>query len=426
MATHIIQIERQRFICGLFWQSLSRRHELQKEAVELAKKLNFDLMVMRVDRGVAAVGFANAREGAQTGLTSLGVLVSKAVAQQGAFYEGRQQPAPNWLGAFRLPDDRWAYFAVRDGAFLPNGDWIGTRDEVFERLNSDYGLGGWNAVIGDSEVEAMGFHNFYPRRIEDMLSKRHGRLHLPGWARLRPVMRRLSPRLAAVAGGVAVILLGAFLWMQHHRAIVEAEQERQMALARALLHRGQQHDQMLVHPWAALPVPAQFARACLQHFTDLAPGGWELERYTCEPGGVDYQWSRSGSNVSLLLDREPLAQLDRSGEHASLSRPFPMGAHADDTLLPGKTVNTRLFSRFQTLDVPLTLTPVVYTPNSAMTPVDAQRPAPPPWQQWRLQADFGGLPPDQLASYLNEAGVRLVKLTYQAGAWSVEGVVYAN
>ncbi|MFP3276241.1 MAG: type 4b pilus protein PilO2, partial [Paraburkholderia sp.] len=373
MATHIIQIERQRFICGLFWQSLSRRHELQKEAVELAKKLNFDLMVLRVDRGVAAVGFTNnARDGAQAGVASLGVLVSKAVAQQGAFYEGRQQSAPNWLGAFKLPDGRWAYFAVRDGAFLPNGDWIGAKEEVFERLNSDYGLGGWNAVIGDVEVEAMGFHNFYPRRIEDMLGKRHGRLHVPRWARLRPVTRRVSPRLAAVAAGVAVTVLGAGLWAQHHRAMVVAQQERQMELARALLHRRQAANQGAAHPWATLPVPAQFARACLQHFTELAPGGWELEHYTCEPTGVDYQWSRNGSTVALLLERVPLAQLDRSGEHASLVRPFPMGALADDTLLPGKTVNTQLFSRFQTLDVPLTLTPVVHAPDSAMTPVGAQ------------------------------------------------------
>ncbi|MFM0040918.1 type 4b pilus protein PilO2 [Paraburkholderia sediminicola] len=425
MATHIVQIERQRFICGLFWQSLSRRHELQKEAVELAKKLNFDLMVLRADRGVAAVGFTSAREGAQAGLASLGVIVSKAVAQQGAFYEGRQQSAPNWLGAFKLPDGRWAYFAVRDGAFLPNGDWIGTSDEVFERLNSDYGLGGWNAVIGDSEIEAMGFHNFYPRRIEDMLGKRHGRLRVPNWARLRPVTRRVSPRLAAAAAGVAVALLGGALWVQHYRAMLAAQQEHQLELARALLQRTQQKDQNL-HPWATLPLPAQFARACLQHFTELAPGGWQLERYTCQPTGVDYQWSRNGSAVSLLLERVPLAQLDRSGDYASLTRPFPMGAVADDTLLPGKTVNTRLFSRFQTLDVPLTLTPVVYTPGSAMTPVGAKKPPPPPWRQWRLQANFGGLSPDQLASYLNEAGVRFVKLTYQAGAWSVEGVVYAN
>ena len=43
--THIVQIGRQRYVCGLFWQSLSRRHELAREGIELAKKLNFDLIV---------------------------------------------------------------------------------------------------------------------------------------------------------------------------------------------------------------------------------------------------------------------------------------------------------------------------------------------------------------------------------------------
>ena len=63
MSAQVIQIGRQRFVGGLFWQSLSRRNELRAEAVELAKKLKFDLMVLRIDRGVAAAGYANTRDG---------------------------------------------------------------------------------------------------------------------------------------------------------------------------------------------------------------------------------------------------------------------------------------------------------------------------------------------------------------------------
>ncbi len=108
MTIQIVQIDRNRFVGGLFWQSLSRRHELRAEAIELAKKLNFDTMVLRIDRSFAGAGFASTREGALPGLPSLGALVSKAIAVEGAFYDGRQQPAPNWLGAFSLPDGRWA------------------------------------------------------------------------------------------------------------------------------------------------------------------------------------------------------------------------------------------------------------------------------------------------------------------------------
>ena len=425
MTTHVIQIGRQRFVCGLFWQSLSRRHELRKEAIELAKKLNFDLMVLRIEHGVAAAGFANVREGAQAGLASLGVIVAKTIALQGAFYDGRQQSAPNWLGAFSLPDNRWAYFAVRDGSFLPNGDWIGSADEVFERLNSDYGLGGWNTVIGDPEIESMGFHNFYPRRIADLLESRHGRLSVPRWTRLRPVKTTVSWPVLGFAVSLGVAAIGGSMWYSHYRAVQDAERARALALARARLKL--RPPSAVAHPWASIAVPDAFAHACQQHFTELAPGGWALDRYVCATKGVDYRWSRNGSTAALLLARAPDAQFDSTGEHASLNEPADMGAARDEDLLPGREVRTLLFTRSQMLNVPLTLAPIPGgAPQGALAPVGSSAPAVPPWNQWRLQAKFGGLPPEQFVSMLNAAGVRVVKLTYQAGEWSAEGVVYAN
>ncbi|GLU32128.1 type 4b pilus protein PilO2 [Trinickia caryophylli] len=425
MATHLIQIGHQRFVCGLFWQSLSRRHELRKEAIELGKKLSFDLMVLRMDRGVAAAGFANTGAGVQSGAASLGIIVAKAVAKQGAFYNGRQQPAPNWLGAFKLPDGRWAFFAVRDGSFLPNGDFVGTADEVFERLNSDYALGGWNTVIGDPEIEPMGFHNFYARRIDDLVESRRGRIHVPQWTRLRPVRRTLPWPALGFAAGVAAAAAGAWMWYAHYRAEQQIEQAREMALARARLHLNASAS--IAHPWARLPEPGQFAQACQRHFALLAPGGWALERYVCDPQGVQYTWSRNGSTVALLLSGAPLAQLDASGDHASFSETLEMGASRDEALLAGGSVKALLLARFQALNVPLTLSPVAPpAPTAALAPVEGAAPALPPWRQWRLQARLGGLPPEQFTPLLSAAGVRLVKLTYQAGDWSAEGIVYAN
>ncbi|CAI8693423.1 type 4b pilus protein PilO2 [Burkholderia pyrrocinia] len=421
MATHVIQIGHQRFVCGLFWQSLSRRHELRKEAIELGRKLSFDLMVLRMDRSVAAAGFANAGDGVQSGVASLGIVVAKAIAKQGAFYNGRQQPAPNWLGAFRLPDGRWAFFAIRDGSFLPNGDFIGSADEVFERLNSDYALGGWNTVIGDPEIEPMGFHNFYARRIDDLLDSRRGRVRAPQWTRLRPVRRGLPWQALGLAAGVAVAATGVSVWYAHHRAAEQRERDRALALARAGLRTGASGP--ATHPWARLPDPGQFARACQRHFALLAPGGWTLDRYVCDPQGVQYAWSRNGSTVALLLAGAPSAQLDASGEHASFSEPFEMGTPRDEALLPGAGLKAELLARFQAMNVPATLSPVAAPQQDALAPVGS---TPPPWHQWRLLARLGGLPPEQFTPLLSAAGVRLVKLTYQAGDWSAEGVVYAN
>src|SRR6476469_4695698 len=122
MAIHITEIGKHRFICGLFWQSLSRPRELMKEATALAKKIDSDLMVLRKDYATAQAGFAQSKDGARRKVYSLAAAVSKTLALKGAFYDGEKQRVHNWLGAFKLPDGKWAYFAVRDANFLPNGD----------------------------------------------------------------------------------------------------------------------------------------------------------------------------------------------------------------------------------------------------------------------------------------------------------------
>ena len=72
MSVHITQIGKHKFICGLFWQSLSRPRELLKEAAELAKKIDSDLMILRRDQATAQAGFAHTRDGARRNYYSLG------------------------------------------------------------------------------------------------------------------------------------------------------------------------------------------------------------------------------------------------------------------------------------------------------------------------------------------------------------------
>src|SRR5687768_9872945 len=125
MALHITQIDKHKFVCGLFWQALSRPRELVKEAKDLARKIDSDLMVLRIDHTAAQAGFAHSRDGIRKGAYSLAAVISKTLAVEGAYYDGERQPVHNWLGAFKLGDGKWAYFAVRDASFLPNGDFAG-------------------------------------------------------------------------------------------------------------------------------------------------------------------------------------------------------------------------------------------------------------------------------------------------------------
>jgi len=434
MATQVIQIGRQRFVCGLFWQSLSRRHALRAEAVELAGRLNFDAMVLRIDRNFAGAGFASTREGAQLGLPSLGALVSKVIATEGAFYDGRQQPAPNWLGAFKLADGRWAYFAVRDGAFLPNGDWVGSSEEVFERLHGDYGLGGWNVVIGDPQIEVQGFHNFYARSIEELLPRRGGRLLLPRWLNLTRVGRRPPWRVIAIAAAALVVVGGAAAgWVAYRRHQIEQEREAAFERMRTQLRLHPPKPAAQAgppHPWAAQPTPGDFIRACVDHFASLAPGGWQLDEYACRSSNVSYRWSRGDSNVAMLMAAEPLARIDTSGDHASYVEPLTLQPGGDDPIDGFDGVRLRMLSAFQLLGIDLTLMPQQGPPPKSLAAQTLNQlhpgaaPAAPTWQTWRMTVTLGEMRPDSLIKYLDEPGVRVETLSYKTGQWTLDGVLY--
>ncbi len=422
----VVQIGRQRFVGGLFWQSLSRRNEWRAEAAELARKLKFDLMVLRIDRGVAAAGYAHTRDGFAAGHLSLGAMVSRAIAIEGAFYNGRRQPAPNWLGAFALPDGRWAYFAVRDHAFVPNGDWIGSREEALERLHTDYAWGGWNVVIGEPELERQGFQNFQPKRIDDLLPRRGGRPRTERWWALRPIERRLSPRTALIAAVLVCVAVGGVLGYLHYRAKREArEQEAALERTRAELAARQASGVQLAHPWANQPDVRAFARACAARFGRLAPGGWQLDRYECTTDTVRYAWTRNGSNVRYLLAAEPEAVIDTDGEHATLEMPLVLAATGETPLDEDSSARTQLLSRLQMLDAVAKLD---LLPGETVTlgPLDAPSATLRGWRAYRLNASLGGLAPADFMQAVAVPGLRVRRIAYQNNQWTVEGVLYAK
>ncbi|KVR47148.1 pilO family protein [Burkholderia ubonensis] len=428
MSAQVIQIGRQRFVAGLFWQSLSRRNELRAEAVELAKKLKFDLMVLRIDRGGAAAGYANTRDGFTPGYLSLGAMVSRAIALEGAFYNGRRQPAPNWLGAFALPDGRWAYFAVRDHAFMPQGDWIGTRDEALERLHTDYAWGGWNVVIGEPELERQGFQNFQPKRLDELLPRRGGRPRTERWWALRPVERRLPPRTALIAATLVCVAAGSALAYWHHRAKVEAE-EREAALERVRAElAARQTSAPIVHPWATLPDAVGFARACAARFGRLAPGGWRLERYECTPDAAHYAWARNGSNVRYLLAVEPGATVDTDGERATLDVPLAAPKAGDTPLVDDSAVRTQLLARLQWLDTAAKLDRLLpdQASGAPLANLAQQAAAAAGWRAYRLNATLGGIAPPEFVRAIDVPGLRVQRIAYQNNQWTLEGVLYAK
>jgi hypothetical protein len=419
MAIHITQIGKHKFICGLFWQSLSRPRELVKEAKELARKIDSDLFVLRIDQSTAQAAFAQTSEGARRGMFSLGAIVSKTLAVEGVYYEGEKQRVHNWLAALKLPDGKWAYFAVRDANFLPNGDFAGTKEEVLERLHGDYGLGGWNVVIGDEEIADYGFHNFETRSIESLIPHRKdGSIRVHRWWGLQPLRtRRPYLPMAAVAGLTAVIA-GATYWYHHQRE--HAERERNLAVAAARLQK--------LHPvapsshpppWGDKPAPQRAAQACVDRLSYLTPGGWHLDEYVCTADQVSYSWSRRASTVAFLRAQVPGAMFDLNGEKATYSEQMQLGRKEAEELLDRKELLELIVSELQLMGVAPKITSA--TQKTAGT-INYS----PEWQTYVFKLDTHGLAPVTVATVLEKPGVRIDKLVYREGAWSIEGVMYVK
>ncbi|MEN3291431.1 MAG: hypothetical protein V7642_684 [Burkholderiales bacterium] len=423
MAIHIVQFEKHSFVCGLFWQALSRPRELVKEAKDLARKIESDMMVLRVDHTAAQAGFAQSRDGARKGLYSLAAVVSKTLAVEGAYYDGERQPVHNWLGAFKLDDGKWAYFAVRDASFLPNGDFAGTKEEVVERLNGDYGLGGWNAVIGDEELADCGFHNFNARRIETLLPRKSdGSIKTHKWWGLRPVDNKPSWRTAAAGATVAVAAIAGLAYWQHYqRKQEDLKREQALEAARREL-QGQATLSVLPSPWVALPPPQEFARACVERLRYLSPGGWQLDSYECTASQAIHTWSRKDSPVEFLLEQVAQAQVDAGGDKATYAQPMSGMQGRDEALLELSQVLPPLLSTLQLMQVPVRVAPL---PPPA-PPANGAGMAAPYWRGLGISLKTRGISPDEIATALNRPGVRIAKLVYQGGEWSIEGVLYAK
>lgn len=422
MTIHVIQLGRQKLVSGLFWQSLSRPRELAQEARALALKIDADLLVLRKDHTMAQAGYAHTRDGARRGQASFACVVAARLAQEAQFCTGQRQAPHNWLGAFRLPDGMWAYLAVRDANFLPSGDFVGSREQVIERLLGDYALGGWNRVTGEPELEQYGFHDFLPRALEALLPA-HGKAVAPRWARLAAVGQpwRRHARLGAAALAAALVLVGAALYQRHSAQQLRAVQER----ALQALSQEPPPAPPPPPPWHAQAPADDLVRRCLARLRHLAPGGWQLEHFECGEGGATHAWRRGDSHLGLLLAALPAAVPDASGERATLSEPIaPMAPDAARTeeLAPAAQARLALLEWWQRLG----LTGQLVERAPPPPPPGGQALPAPPWNTYSVSVSLDRLAPQALPAMLGQPGLRLDKLTYRAGIWSLEGVLYAK
>jgi hypothetical protein len=178
-----------------------------------------------------------------------------------------------------------------------------------------------------------------------------------------------------------------------------------------------------------MPASKLTAQACMERFTHLTAGGWALQEYVCSPGRATYTWSRHDSTVDYLLASVPAAVVDLSGDRATYSESFSLGGGDDEALLEPRALLQVMFSQLQLLGIAPRIAKVVERakPAPAKLPrTPGSVPPQPDWQTFSFSLSAGGVSVIDLATILNQPGIRIQKLIHRNGAWSIEGAMYAK
>ncbi|HFT8010336.1 TPA: type 4b pilus protein PilO2 [Burkholderia cenocepacia] len=268
-------------------------------------------------------------------------------------------PAP-WLGVYRLNDELSWLIAVRADGIAPNGDLVGSHDEIQAAAAALKAGEHWTSVSGS------------PADLAEMARLAGKQPGLRDWrAKISPVVRN-----GLIAAGVGVVAIGAvavWTWRQDlmQEAALLASQRAQIQAEHAKRAR-----LLASPPWKLAAAPAQLIDACHRAWLaqPLAQDGWKLEVWQCRQAGANLNltmnWVRAGGSPvdapGRLID----------GEHAqsASTRPGP-GSAVNAAAGSDEEAQRTIWALADTVSGQLTLGTVPALPCDVKVLKDL-----PPWQ----------------------------------------------
>lgn len=421
----VITINKQRFVAGLYWQTLTKPRDFLREAKDIGRRENMDVVAIRRGR-VLQAGFAT-RSSVGSGSYSLAATLAGILGA-------------DWIAVFDIGNEQYAIAAAKNGSIIPGCDDVGTREEILDRLRTNYNLHQFSQVICPTEFDFGGEE----KDLADLLRSHK----LLKDYRLRPLSggRRLS-RAWIYAGLLFIVVVGAaagFLAYRKHEqekaaaAAAAAEQQRLDALKAA---SGQDLAPVaLTHPWAEQPTMHDMRVACVDALRafPLSIGGWLVDSGSCTNSSVQATYKRTPGTTVNGFATQAQQQLgyrmdvvDEQGESATLSVTLaPLRAGGDDALLDLAQVGNAVRSVLQNREAQFSLTtkPAAPPPPPPL-PGEPAKPAPPlpDWKTQSFAISGKQTPGDALAGLEDMPGMRLlsvsVKRTQSELEWSLTGEI---
>ena len=410
------------FVAGLFWQTLNRPQKLKDEVRQLAGDLDFDFFIIR-EATIPQVGFLSGSEGAAAGQMSCAAIISKTLDIEVGYGSS--------LCAIRLPDDRFLFVAIRDGAILPYGDLIGSEEEVERQFLEQLSIGEWPVLVAPSH---WGVDGAVERDFPSFLPKNSKGIEYHKWWGVKPVSGSRKQTLMVIL--VAILISGAgmagFYGFEQYKSKKLAEETAAQATAMQQQKTEAFANLRVDHPWTSVPQPSDFTAACDGSFKNkyIFAAGWQFESFNCSTSSASYTWIRKETTLASLQSVLPGVASDEMGEKASITIPFAIPQPQKENLWDAGTAKAAFIERMQRIgaNFSMTETPVtVPVPPQLDMWADAKPPLP-DYQAFHWAIPLTVLRPISVAAFLDIPALRITKVTatLQNGAinWNYEGDIY--
>ncbi|MGE4531405.1 MAG: type 4b pilus protein PilO2 [Acidithiobacillus sp.] len=417
----VLKVGKRRYVANMAWRSIENPSQAFKEARELARREQMNL-VMLYEGFTKQAGLVDAprkKFKLFDGAYSLAAVLANYLGE-------------SWLGVFALDDGNYLLVAVKDGAIIPGFDLVGDPQEIRDKALSVRRAHKWAEIyIPEDEVLAQEFAELNVRRQElaELLDlAKHQRSHklVQANARLGGLLKPSTMILSVlvVAAGAAVLYYVQFIKPDHARyaqlRMMQNEQDLKVRRDQAM----QEINEAQARPtWLDKPEALALIRNCMNRVGQLPTVlvNWPLQSIDCRASAIAGNYERTKGlatmdQVTRVAARYPIVNVQAQRATVGLKLTSPGPRQDGNHVLNDREWMKRWISYFQNfensdagkLDLTPKPHPVPPPPKASWIKLlgkEKAQVAPPWWLTYEWKMTLVGLNPEAVLQQLPLKGV---------------------
>jgi hypothetical protein len=263
----IINAAGKSYYAGLSWQTLSASDNVK----EKIKELGNGYYCVRNLSGMINIGYSEDLDTKYKKLYSLASNVANA----------KKEP---WLGVFHIEDDLYWLIAVRDNqAIIPDGDVIGTKEEIDKVFQETISIGEWDSIIENGEIQDL----------ESLLTQ--------GGSYVLSSSKKYNIVFIVLIGA----LIAAFILYFYHKRQIQQIKSK-VFIPKVFAKKAV----VKIPGYKTMPKPAMVLDECKKELNSL-PGsyyGWKASRLSCTDNNILVVYKKQSFGTTLIAPKGNIGQ----------------------------------------------------------------------------------------------------------------------